>query len=87
MLDLAFQGMIDNIDTKEQVAHISYNADNYTNNADNYTNLNIMHICFPMKIKKETNKDADIDYDLITVSKLFAHFVKEKNITHYGNNE
>ena len=24
MLELAFQGMIENIDTKEQVAHISY---------------------------------------------------------------
>ena len=24
MLDLAFQGMIENIDTKEQVSHISY---------------------------------------------------------------
>ena len=27
-----------------------------------------MHLCFPMKIKKATNKDADIDDDLITVN-------------------
>ena len=33
-----------------------------------YTNPNSMHLCFPMKIKKATNKDADIDYDLITVN-------------------
>ena len=57
MLNLAFQGMIGNIDTKEQVAHISYKdmetlefQTMMTNNY--YTNPNRMHICFPMKIKK-----------------------------------
>ena len=84
MLELAFQGMIENIDTKEQVAHIS-SKDMETNNY--YTNPNSMQICFPMKIKKETNKDADIDDDLITVNRFFAHFVKEINITRYGNDK
>ena len=56
MLNLVFQGMIENINTKEQVAHISYKdmenlefqimlTSNY------YTNPNSMHICFSMKKK------------------------------------
>ena len=51
MLELVFQGMIENIDTKEQVAHISYNDMGtlefqimLTNNY--YTNPNSMHIFF-----------------------------------------
>ena len=62
MLNLIFQGMIENINTKEQVAHISYKdmenlefqivlANSY------YTNPNSMHICFPMKIKKSIRKE------------------------------
>ena len=42
-----------------------------------------MHICFPMKI----NKDSDIDADLISVNNFFAHLIKEINITRYGNNK
>ena len=56
MLNLVFQGMIENINTKEQVAHISYKdmenlefqimlTSNY------YTNPNGMQICFSMKKK------------------------------------
>ena len=56
MLNLVFQGMIENINTKEQVAHISYKdmenlefqimlTSNY------YTNPNSMQICFSMKKK------------------------------------
>ena len=78
MLDLVFQGMIENIDTKEQVAHISYKdkenlkfqimlINNY------YTNPSIMHIYFPMKPKKATNEDAGIVNDLIPINIFFAH--------------
>ena len=58
MLELAFLGMIENIDTKKQVAHISYKDMEtlefqimLTNNY--YRNPNSMHICFPVKIKKK----------------------------------
>ena len=68
MLELEFQRMIENIDTKEQVAHISYKGMEtlefqimLTNNY--YTNPNSMHICFPIKIKKATNEASDIDTD------------------------
>ena len=33
-----------------------------------------MHICFPMKIKKATNEDSDIDTDLIPVNNFFCAF-------------
>ena len=92
MLDLAFQGMIENIDRKEQVVHISYKdmenlefqimlASNY------YTNPNCMHICFPMKIKKATNEANNIDTDLIPVNNFFAHLIKDISITRYGNDK
>ena len=56
-------------------------TDNY------YTNLNSMHLCFPMKIKKTTDKDADIDNDLITVNNFFAHLIKEISVTIYENDK
>ena len=46
-----------------------------------------MHIFFPMKIKKATDESTDLDTDLITINNFFAHFVKERNITRYGNNK
>ena len=92
MLDLALQRVTENVDTKEQVAHISYKDMEtlgfqimLTNNY--YTSLNSIHIRFPMKIKKATNEDTDIDADLITVNDFFGHLVKEINIAHYGNDK
>ena len=81
-MDLAIQGMLDDIDTKEKVAHPSYKdkeqlvfqillSENY------YVNPSNTHLCFPIKIKKSSDKDADIDDDLITVNNFFAHLVKE----------
>ena len=57
LLELAFQGMLEDIDTKEKTAHPSYKdmeqldcqillTENY------YVNLNGTHICFLIKIKK-----------------------------------
>ena len=81
LLELAFQGMLEDIDTKEKTAHPSYTdmeqldfqillTKNY------YVNPNGIHICFPIKIKKGTNKASNIDADLITVNNFFAHWVK-----------
>ena len=54
---------------------------------DNYhVNPNSIHICFPMKIKKKTNQNLDIDADLITVNNFSAH-LKEKSVTKYGSNK
>ena len=92
MLDLVFQGTIQNTDTKEQVVHIS-NKDMenlefqimLTNNY--YTNPNSMHICFSMKIKKASVKNSDTDTDLIPVNKFFCHLIKEINIIKYRNDK
>ena len=92
LLELKFQGMREDIDTKERVAHSSYTdieqfdfqillTDNY------YINPSSIHICFPIKIKTKTNQALDIDADLITVNNFFAHFVKEISMTKYGSNK
>ena len=77
MLDLLFQGMTENIHTKEQVAQISQNdTENvkfkimFTNNS--YTNRNSMYICFPMKTKITSDKKSDIDTDLTPVNISFV---------------
>ena len=80
--------MLEDIDTREKVAHSSYTdmeelnfqfmlADNY------YVNPNSIHICFSIKIKKKkkSNEAQEIDDDLITVNNFFAHLVKEISVT------
>ena len=52
-----------------------------------YVNPNSIHICFPIKMKKATNKAADIDNDLMTVNNFFAHWVKEVSVTKYGSDK
>ena len=92
LMDLAIQGMLDDIDTREKVAHPSYKdkeqldfqillTENY------YVNPSNIHICFPIKIKKQSNNSSDIDSDLITVNNFFAHWVKEISITKYGSDK
>ena len=72
VLEMKFQGMFEDIDTREKVAHSSYKfreeldfqillTDNY------YVNLNSIHLCFPMKTKKSSNESSDIDGHMITV--------------------
>ena len=89
---MVFQGMLEDIDTKDKVACSSYNrieqldfqimlADNY------YVNQNSIHICFPLKIKKASDKTGDIETNMITVNNIFGHLVKEISITRYGHNK
>ena len=90
LLDLAIQGMLDDVDTREKVAQPSYKdkeqldfqillTENY------YVNPNNIHICFPIKIKKKSSHNSDIDSDIITVNNFFAHWIKEISITKYGS--
>ena len=76
-LELVYQGMLEDIGTKDQPAHISYkDMENLeyqmllTNSY--YINPNSIHISFPMKIKNATTKDTGIDFDLIRVNN-FLH--------------
>ena len=53
LLDLAIQGMLDDIDTREKVAHSSYKEqlDFQILLTDNcYINRSNIHTCFPIKI-------------------------------------
>ena len=76
-LEFVYQGILEDIDTKEQPEHISYKdmenleflillTSNY------YTNSNSIHICFLMKITKATDETDNIDTDLIAVNN-FLH--------------
>ena len=84
LLELKFQGMLEDIDTREQLDFQILLTENY------YINPNSVHICFPIKMKKnkkKTNQNLDIDADLTTVNNLFAHFVKEISITKHGSDK
>ena len=91
-LDLVYQGMLVDMDTKEQPAHTLYKdmesllfqimlANNY------HSNPNSMHICFSMKIKQKIDEENDRDSDLITANNFFVHLVKEISVTRYGNDK
>ena len=92
LADLPIQGMLDDTDTSEKVAHPFYKdkeqldfqillTENY------YVNPSNIHICFLIKIKKKSNNSSDIDNDLITVNNFFAHWVKEISITKHGSDK
>ena len=92
LADLAIQGMLDDIDTREKVAHPSYKDKEHLDfqillTENYYVNPSNIHICFPIKIKKKTNNNSDIDDDMITVNNFFAHWVKEISITKYGSDK
>ena len=92
LADLAIQGMLDDIDTREKVAHPSYKdkeqLDFQTLLTENYyVNPPNIHICFPIKFKKKSNNNSNIDGDLVPVNNFFAHWVKEISITKYGSDK
>ena len=84
--------MLEDIDTREKIAHPSYTdmeqrnfqiqlTDNY------YINPDSIHIYFPVKIKKKSNTALDIDTGMIPVNICFAHFVEKISITKYGSDK
>ena len=52
---------------------------------NHYKNLKSFHICFPIKIRKITNANAEIGDGMITVNNFCAHWITEINITKYGS--
>ena len=84
VLEMKYQGMLEDIDTREKVARPSYKDMDeldfqilLTNNY--YVNPSSIRICFPMKIKKSTSQTTDIDSNLITVNNFFCSFDKRNN--------
>ena len=79
LLELKFQGMLEDIDTREKIAHPSYTdmeqLDFQTQLTDNYyINPNSIHICFPIKNFKKSNTALDVDADMIPVNNFFCSF-------------
>ena len=77
-LELAYQGMLDDIKTIEQVAHPSYKDLETFDfqlllDKNLYKNLNSVHSVFPIKFLKNSDMNADISADLMTVNNFFAH--------------
>ena len=75
ILEMKVQGTLEDIDTREKVAHSSYKemeeldfqvllTENY------YVNPNSIHLCFPMKIKKSSNESSDIEGDRMLITFL-----------------
>ena len=92
LADMAIQGMLDDIDTKEKVANPSYKDKEELDfqillNDNYYVNPSNIHICFPIKLKKKSSATANIDGDMIPVNNFFAHWVKEVSITKYGSDK
>ena len=92
VLEMKFQGMLEDIDTREKIVHSSYKemkeldfqilqTDNY------YVNPNSIHLCFPMKMRKFSNKTNNINGDMITVNNFFAILIKEISATKYGSDK
>ena len=82
--------MLENVTTGEQAADSSYvdmqNLElRLLLTANHYTNPNSFHLCFPIKIKKLTNKNNNIDKALITVNNFFTHWLKKINVTRYSD--
>ena len=70
ILELVYQGMLDDIKTVEQVAHQSYQGLETLDfqlllDKNRYTDLNSLHICFPMRIRKATDVTANIEANMI----------------------
>ena len=84
--------MLDDIKTIEKPAHPSYKDLETFDfqlllDKNLCTNLNSVYFVFPMKIKKRSDINAEIDTHLITVNNFFAHWIKEISITKYGTNK
>ena len=85
-LELAYQGILDNIKTIEQVAHPSYKDLETFDfqllfDKNLYTNLNSVPFVFPIKLKKKSDINVDIGADLIIVNNFFCAL--DKRNKHY----
>ena len=92
ILELVYQGMLDDIKTVEQVAHPSCKDKETFDfqlllDKSHYTNLDSLHICIPITIRIATNATAAIEGNMMTVNNFFAHWIKEIVITKYGTNK
>ena len=91
-IELAYQRMLGDIKTIEQVVHSSYKDLETFDfqlllDKNLYTNLNSVHFVFPIKFKKKSDINADISADLTTVNNFFARWIQNYKITKYDTNK
>ena len=91
-LELAYQGILEGIETIEQVAHPSYKDLETFDfqlllDKNLYTNLNSVHFVFPLQIRKATDEVSAIDSALITVNNFFWDWIKEIRVIKYETNK
>ena len=87
-----YQGQIKGINERK-----AYADETYTNlkiaefniqlSNNEYMNFHNLEIVFPMKIKKKTDDDDELDATLITVNNFFAHWIKEIEIKKLGDDQ
>ena len=85
-----YQGQIKGTIEKKSYANNTYKdlktaEFNIQLSSNQYMNFRNLHIVFPLKIKKSTDDDDNIDATLITVNNFFAHWIKEIDIKKLGD--
>ena len=90
-LELAYQGILEGIETMEQVAHPCHKDLETFDfqlllDKNLYTNLNSVHFVFPLQIRKATNEVSAIDSALIIVNNFFWDWIKEIRVIKYETN-
>ena len=85
-----FQGQIDGTQEKKAYADDTYKdlkTAEFTIqlSANHYMNFHNVHFVFPLKIKIKTNVAINILATEITVNNFFAHWIKEIDIKHLGD--
>ena len=87
-----YQGQIKGINERKAYADETYTGlkiaeFNIQLSNNEYMNFHNLQIVFPMKIKKRTDDDDDLDGTLITVNNFFAHWIKEIDIKKLGDDQ
>ena len=87
-----YQGQLKGINERKVYADETYVGQkiaefNIQLSNNEYMNFHNLQIVFPMKIKKKTNVNNDLDATLITVNNFFAHWIKEIDIKKLGDDQ
>ena len=87
-----YQGQIKGINERKAYADETYTGlkiaeFNIQLSNNEYMNFHNLEIVFPMKIKKKTDDDDDLDATLMTVNNFFAHWIKEIDIKKLGDDQ
>ena len=84
--------MIEKIITIEQPAETTYKDKETLEfelilEKNYYTYLKSLHLCFAIRFRKLTTADQNLNPNLVPVNNLFAHWIKEIDITKCGTNK